>query len=135
MTDFSPAVFGPPALRVGTAEREQAAEALGKHFTAGRLDVDEYDDRVARAYAAKTTADLSVLFTDLPQTAPIRPPTPQTPPRPPRAFVPVALISVLILAVVLAATTHIFPFFIFPLFFFLFVRSRRRGFNPAYRRY
>ncbi|MFF2550260.1 DUF1707 domain-containing protein [Nocardia sp. NPDC058058] len=135
MTDFSPAVFGPPALRVGTAEREQAAESLGKHFTAGRLDVDEYDDRVARAYAAKTTADLSALFTDLPQPTPIRPAAPPPAPRPPRAFVPVALISMLILAVVLAATTHIFPFFIFPLFFFLFVRSRRRGFNPGYRRY
>ncbi|WP_067563604.1 DUF1707 SHOCT-like domain-containing protein [Nocardia acidivorans] len=130
MSDFSPAVFGPPALRVGTAEREQAAEALGKHFAAGRLDVDEYDERVARAYAAKTTEDLSVLFTDLPRSAPLRA-VPAAPRRSPRAFVPAAIIGVLIVAVGLAATTHIFPFFIVPLFFFLFLRSRR-GFGPSY---
>lgn len=132
MTDPSPAVYGRPALRVGTAEREQAAEALGKHFAAGRLDVDEYDDRVARAYAAKTADDLAVLFTDLPQSSPAHTLSAPPPPQPTRAFVPAALIGVLIFAVVLAATTHIFPFFLFPLFFFLFIRSRR-GFGPGYR--
>lgn len=73
MTDFSPAVFGPPAVRVGTAEREQAAEALGRHFAAGRLDLDEYDDRVGRAYAAKTTDELTILFADLPNRHPPQP--------------------------------------------------------------
>lgn len=29
--------------RIGDAERQEAMDALGKHFTAGRLDVTEYD--------------------------------------------------------------------------------------------
>ncbi|MRH90610.1 DUF1707 domain-containing protein [Nocardia sp. SYP-A9097] len=132
MTDFSPAVFGPPALRVGTAEREQAAEALGKHFAAGRLEVDEYDERVARAYAAKTADDLSVLFTDLPGPATMRPVAAAPPSRSARAFLPLALIAVVVLAAVVAVTTHIVPFFIFPLFFFLFLRSRG-GFGHRHR--
>ena len=64
MTDFDPAVFGSPSVRVGTAEREQAAAALGDHFAAGRLELDEYDERVSRVYAAKTAADLIVREAD-----------------------------------------------------------------------
>uniref|UniRef100_UPI001C243A1D DUF1707 SHOCT-like domain-containing protein n=1 Tax=Nocardia alni TaxID=2815723 RepID=UPI001C243A1D len=70
MNDSNPVPFGSPAVRIGTAEREQAAAALGEHFAAGRLEVDEYDDRVGRAYTAKTNADLAALFSDLPRPAP-----------------------------------------------------------------
>lgn len=134
MTDFSPAAFGPAALRVGTAEREQAAEALGKHFTAGRLDVTEYDDRVARAYAAKTVGDLNVLFTDLPQATPMRsaPPIQVAAQRQPSSVVlPLAIFGVLALGAVLVVVTHMVPFFVFPLVFFLFLRGRR-GYGPRY---
>lgn len=54
-------------LRIGNAERDRAAELLGEHFRAGRLDVVEYDERVSAAYAAHTDADLLPLFTDLPK--------------------------------------------------------------------
>ncbi|MGI8881161.1 MAG: DUF1707 SHOCT-like domain-containing protein [Jatrophihabitans sp.] len=54
-------------LRIGNAERDRAAELLGEHFRAGRLDVVEYDERVSAAYAAYTDADLLPLFTDLPK--------------------------------------------------------------------
>ncbi|NKY88245.1 DUF1707 domain-containing protein [Nocardia veterana] len=129
MTDFDPAVFGPPGVRVGTAERERAAAALGDHFAAGRLDLDEYDERVRRAYAAKTAADLLELFADLPRPAPPAPALP--PPRRsrPRAFVPALVVAVLVFAVAVAATTHMVPFFVFPVLFFLFIRSQR-GFGP-----
>ncbi|WP_072687038.1 DUF1707 SHOCT-like domain-containing protein [Rhodococcus marinonascens] len=56
----------PGGVRIGTVEREQAAAALAEHFTAGRLDPDEFDARVRQAYLAKTVADLSPLFADLP---------------------------------------------------------------------
>lgn len=67
-------------VRVGDAEREQAARALGEHFAVGRLDREEHDERVDAAYAARTRADLAALFRDLPQprpgqlTAPVRRP-------------------------------------------------------------
>jgi len=111
-------------VRIGTAEREQAAASLGEHFAAGRLEVDEYDDRVARAYAAKTTADLAVLFSDLP--SPVVPQSAQpAPARAPRSLIPVVVFAVLILAVVLAVTIHVVPFFVFPVLFFIFLRGRR----------
>ena len=59
-----------PPVRIGTAEREAAASALSEHFAAGRLDQDELEERLDRAYAAKTAADLEPLFRDLPRPAP-----------------------------------------------------------------
>lgn len=55
-----------PRLRIGDAEREAAVHALGEHFAAGRLDRDEFDERSAVAYAARTDAELRPLFGDLP---------------------------------------------------------------------
>jgi Flp pilus assembly protein TadB len=56
-----------PNVRIGNAEREAAADDLGEHFRAGRLDVHEYDERITAAYAARTIEDLQTLFTDLPR--------------------------------------------------------------------
>lgn len=53
-------------MRVSDAEREAAAAELREHFAAGRLDQDELNERLDRAFAAKTRADLNALFTDLP---------------------------------------------------------------------
>jgi uncharacterized protein DUF1707/TM2 domain-containing protein len=57
---------GPDALRIGTKEREDAVQALGDHFAAGRLPVDEYENRVTLALEAQIRSDLRPLFTDLP---------------------------------------------------------------------
>jgi hypothetical protein len=57
-----------PSVRIGNAERDRAADLLGEHFRAGRLDVHEYDERITAAYAAKTDEDLRPLFADLPGT-------------------------------------------------------------------
>src|SRR5580704_8676945 len=54
-------------LRVSDAEREAATGRLAEHFAAGRLDQPEFDDRAGRAMSAKTRADLSGLFADLPE--------------------------------------------------------------------
>ena len=53
-------------LRVSDAERQAVADRLGEHFAEGRLDQDEFGERAGRAMTAKTRADLSGLFDDLP---------------------------------------------------------------------
>lgn len=53
-------------LRVSDAERTEVAGLLGEHYSDGRLDRAEFDERVAQAMSAKTRADLAGLFDDLP---------------------------------------------------------------------
>ena len=55
-----------PDIRIGDAEREAAAAALGEHYAAGRLTKQEYDDRADVVWGARTAMDLHPLFTDLP---------------------------------------------------------------------
>jgi hypothetical protein len=55
-----------PEMRVSDRDRQAAADRLAMALHEGRLDVVEYDDRLAKAYAAVTYADLDRLFTDLP---------------------------------------------------------------------
>jgi len=57
-------------MRTDDAERADAREALGRHFSAGRLDYTEYEDRIGVAMSARTRADLWELFTDLPHPHP-----------------------------------------------------------------
>ncbi|MCZ2821398.1 DUF1707 domain-containing protein [Modestobacter sp. VKM Ac-2977] len=68
-----------PHLRAADADRAAVAEVLGRHMSAGRLTVAEYDDRLARAYAARTYGELAELTTDLPATEPAGSRTPETP--------------------------------------------------------
>jgi uncharacterized protein DUF1707 len=55
-----------PDWLAGSADREQTVGVLRAGFTEGRLTQDELDDRVARAYAARTYRDLWALISDLP---------------------------------------------------------------------
>jgi len=55
-----------PELRIGDREREAAATALGEHFAEGRIDREEYDERSAVVWSARTAADLRPVFADLP---------------------------------------------------------------------
>lgn len=57
-------------IRVSDAERNAVAERLSAHYSDGRLDQAEFDERVSRAMAAKTRGDLEGLFDDLPDTGP-----------------------------------------------------------------
>jgi hypothetical protein len=59
-------VSGPVPQRIGDAERDQAAELLREHHAAGRLDQDEFEERVGKALVARTASDLAPLFDDLP---------------------------------------------------------------------
>ncbi|MGO9457350.1 MAG: DUF1707 domain-containing protein [Acidimicrobiales bacterium] len=55
-----------PSMRIGDAERNEVTDALGQHFSAGRLDQAELDERLGVASAAKTGADLAGVLADLP---------------------------------------------------------------------
>jgi hypothetical protein len=55
-----------PAWLAGSADRERTVGVLRAAFTEGRLSQDELDDRVARAYAARTYGDLWALIADVP---------------------------------------------------------------------
>ena len=55
-------------MRVSDAERQAVADRQAEHFSSGRLDQAEFDERVGRAMTAKTRADLNGLFDDLPET-------------------------------------------------------------------
>jgi len=54
-------------MRVSDADREQAAEVLREAAGQGRISMDELDERLELAYAAKTYADLTAVTRDLPQ--------------------------------------------------------------------
>src|SRR5437660_7038376 len=53
-------------LRIGDAERGQAAEELKRHCSDGRLTLDEYSERLDEVFAARTYADLARALRDLP---------------------------------------------------------------------
>jgi Domain of unknown function (DUF1707) len=66
----------PSGIRIGNDERDAAIKALDEHMSAGRLDPDEYGERVAKASVARTRDDLEPLFVDLPQPHPFCYPPP-----------------------------------------------------------
>ena len=82
-----PQFYGPhglsrmhPSLRASDADREQLVDVLKGAFAEGRLSQDEYNERMERAYTAKTYGELAVLAADLPSQVPpaypaYRPPT------------------------------------------------------------
>jgi hypothetical protein len=61
--------FQRSAIRVSNTERDQAVAELTEHYQAGRLTLEEFDDRSSQALQAKTGSDLGALFTDLPKGA------------------------------------------------------------------
>jgi hypothetical protein len=59
-------------IRASDGERESAVVALREHGAQGRLDVDELEQRVGAAYAARTRGELADLLADLPGAAAAR---------------------------------------------------------------
>ena len=55
-------------IRAADADRDQAAAALREHLAAGRLTTEEFEERLDKAYAAKTLGELDDLMADLPGT-------------------------------------------------------------------
>lgn len=59
----------PGWIRASDEDRERAARALRQHCAAGRLSTDELEERLERAYAARTVGELTELMRDLPELA------------------------------------------------------------------
>ncbi len=57
----------PGAVRASDEERERVAALLGEHAALGRITLGELEERVGRAYAATTRAELAALTADLPE--------------------------------------------------------------------
>jgi flagellar motor switch protein FliM len=96
-------------LRVSDADRDRVIAELSEHFQAGRLTVEELEDRTGRALQARTAGELAELFTDLPRRQAAVTGTSPTPARvgsfrPARVPVPVpiAIIAVVVLGSILS---------------------------------
>ena len=55
-------------IRASDADRDRTAAALREHLAAGRLTTEEFDERLDKAYAAKTLGEFDDLTADLPGT-------------------------------------------------------------------
>jgi Domain of unknown function (DUF1707) len=53
-------------MRASDADREQTVAALRTHVTDGRITMEEFSERSAAAYAARTLGDLDAVTADLP---------------------------------------------------------------------
>ena len=86
---------GDPAwgMRASDRDREAVVAVLRDAYTAGRLTLDEFDERTSAAYAGKTWGELRVLTADLPETPEMGSdlPRPPAPPRPAPDDVPVVM--------------------------------------------
>jgi hypothetical protein len=54
-------------LRAADVDREQVADRLRTSHAEGRLDMDEFQQRLERCYEAKTLGELGELVSDLPR--------------------------------------------------------------------
>ncbi len=59
-------IAGPAGMLAANADRERAIDVLKAGFAEGRLTKDQYDDRTARVYAARTYGQIAALIADLP---------------------------------------------------------------------
>ncbi len=55
-----------PDYRISDNERQQAMDDLGAHFAAGRLTMDEYEQRISLVAQATMKSDIFPIFDDLP---------------------------------------------------------------------
>ncbi|WP_330331041.1 DUF1707 domain-containing protein [Streptomyces sp. NBC_00536] len=58
-----------PEMRASDAEREEVTETLRQAVAEGRLDMEEFDERLGSALKARTRGELATLISDLPAEA------------------------------------------------------------------
>ncbi|WP_225822873.1 DUF1707 SHOCT-like domain-containing protein [Streptomyces naphthomycinicus] len=63
-----------PDLRASDADRDRVAEVLRDALAEGRLDMDEFEERLEAAYTARTYGELAPLTRDLPAAGAVAPP-------------------------------------------------------------
>ena len=133
---------GAGGYRVGDADRNRTADLLKEAHAAGYLTLEEADERLGTALAARTRGELDRLVADLPpewrasqergQRPDGRPPR-QRSALPAEAVWLVPLVVVITGVILLAVLTRGFWFFPWPLlwvFFFAFGRRGRAGWRP-----
>jgi hypothetical protein len=69
-------VSEPPELRASDSDRQRVAERLRDAAGDGRLTIEELEQRVGSAYAARTGAELAALTADLPASTELVAPSP-----------------------------------------------------------
>lgn len=114
-----------PHVRIADSDRERAMADLATHYADGRLDHEEYDERLDAVWTARTRGDLALLFADLPRPVvtypPAAKPAPQRGTR--RTRVPLLPVFALLIALSIIVGAPMW-LLIFPLMFF---RSRHGG--------
>jgi hypothetical protein len=65
-----------PEIRASDAEREYVVDVLRAHCSEGRIDLDEFSERINRVYAARTIGELTDITKDMPLPATIDPSSP-----------------------------------------------------------
>jgi len=55
-----------PRIRASDDDRDRTATLLREHHAAGRLDPEEFNERLDKVYQAKTLGELDELMSDLP---------------------------------------------------------------------
>ena len=123
-----------PNLRASDAEREEIGERLRRHHAEGRLDAEEFQQRIDACYSAKTVGELRQLLDDLPRDPEDGPSYGPWGRRRPFAlwrWAPFPLLPVLIAILVASAITahhHFFAFWLLiPVFFLAKMWFWRRG--------
>jgi hypothetical protein len=110
-------------LRASDGDRERTVDELRAHSADGRLTVEELEERVQRALAARTIGELAELTRDLPE----QPPRP-APPRRRRADVRAFLAVMALLIAIWALTGAGYFWPVWPLIGWgFFVLSPREG--------
>lgn len=114
-----------PRLRIADSDRERAMADLAGHYADGRLDHEEYDERLDAIWTARTRADLAVLFSDLPRPQVSYPPARSASQRRSRPGFRIPLLPVLALLIVLSIIVGAPVWLlVFPL---MFLRGRHGG--------
>ena len=116
-----------PHVRIADSDRERAMADLAMHYTDGRLDHEEYDERLDAVWTARTRADLAVLFSDLPRPAVAYPPVKPAPQRSrSRSRVPLLPVLALLIALSIIVGAPVW-LLIFPLMLVRCRHGARRG--------
>lgn len=138
MTPFDPRTGDPGGpephrLRIGDAEREQAAAALGEHYAMGRLSDVEHGERLDAVWSARTRSDLDVLFHDLPA-HPGRPGHPGATAVEPRSGrgIPTPVIVILVVSGVIFLLRSPLLLLILLVVAFVMIKNRRRRARHQY---
>ena len=132
---------GAGGYRAGDADRNRIAELLKEAHAAGYLTLDEVDERLGNALAARTRGELDRLVADLPPEwrasqergqRPVGPSARQRRTLPAEAVWLLPLVIVVTGVILLAILTRgfFFPWPLLWIFFFAFGRRGRAGWRP-----